>query len=142
MSIGRNAGVLKVRNRRYRAVNYRVRSRASPGEPGKTRLIEVRGGRAEPYLSPKLIIWMRHSEFAKVIRKACDNIWLWDRPGMWNSGLRTGTRWERQSAPRKTAPTARSRELAAHIALLDLLPDAVFARDAYRRISFWSRGAQ
>jgi PAS domain S-box-containing protein len=36
----------------------------------------------------------------------------------------------------------RPRELAAHIALLDLAPDAIFARDAERRITFWSRGAQ
>ena len=33
-------------------------------------------------------------------------------------------------------------ELAAHTALLDLAPDAIFARDAERRITFWSRGAQ
>jgi PAS domain S-box-containing protein len=26
--------------------------------------------------------------------------------------------------------------------LLDLVPDAIFARDAYRRITFWNRGAQ
>ena len=39
-------------------------------------------------------------------------------------------------------PTARSRELAAHIALLDLVPDAIFARDADRRITFWNHGAQ
>jgi two-component system, cell cycle sensor histidine kinase and response regulator CckA len=37
---------------------------------------------------------------------------------------------------------ARPRELAAHIALLDLAPDAIFARDAERRITFWNRGAQ
>jgi PAS domain S-box-containing protein len=37
---------------------------------------------------------------------------------------------------------ARPRELAAHIALLDLAPDAIFARDAQRRITFWNRGAQ
>jgi PAS domain S-box-containing protein len=37
---------------------------------------------------------------------------------------------------------ARPRELAAHIALLDLAPDAIFARDADRRITFWNRGAQ
>jgi PAS domain S-box-containing protein len=39
-------------------------------------------------------------------------------------------------------PRARSRELAAHTALLDLAPDAIFARDAERRITFWNRGAQ
>jgi PAS domain S-box-containing protein len=38
--------------------------------------------------------------------------------------------------------TTRSRELAAHIALLDLAPDAIFARDADRRITFWNRGAE
>ena len=37
---------------------------------------------------------------------------------------------------------ARSRELAAHRALLDLAPDAIFARDVDRRITFWNRGAQ
>ncbi len=39
-------------------------------------------------------------------------------------------------------PTARSRQLAAHTALLDLVPDAIFALDADRRIAFWNRGAQ
>jgi PAS domain S-box-containing protein len=39
-------------------------------------------------------------------------------------------------------PTARSRQLAAHTALLDLAPDAIFALDADRRITFWNRGAQ
>ena len=33
-------------------------------------------------------------------------------------------------------------EPAAHAALLDLAPDAIFARDADRRITFWNRGAQ
>jgi PAS domain S-box-containing protein len=37
---------------------------------------------------------------------------------------------------------ARERVLAAHTALLDLAPDAIFARDAQRRITFWNRGAQ
>ncbi|MGH2910857.1 MAG: PAS domain S-box protein [Solirubrobacteraceae bacterium] len=37
---------------------------------------------------------------------------------------------------------ARPRDLAAHIALLDLAPDAIFARDVERRITFWNRGAQ
>jgi PAS domain S-box-containing protein len=33
-------------------------------------------------------------------------------------------------------------ELVAQTALLDLAPDAIFARDATRRITFWNRGAQ
>jgi hypothetical protein len=37
---------------------------------------------------------------------------------------------------------ARERVLAAHTALLDLVPDAIFARDAQRRITFWNQGAQ
>jgi PAS domain S-box-containing protein len=37
---------------------------------------------------------------------------------------------------------ARPRELAAHVALLDLAPDAIFARDVGRRITFWNRGAE
>jgi PAS domain S-box-containing protein len=39
-------------------------------------------------------------------------------------------------------PMARSRQLAAHTALLNLAPDAIFALDADRRITFWNRGAQ
>ncbi|HEV3321237.1 MAG TPA: PAS domain S-box protein [Solirubrobacteraceae bacterium] len=42
----------------------------------------------------------------------------------------------------EAGPTARSRQLAAHTALLDLTPDAIFALDADRRITFWNRGAQ
>jgi PAS domain S-box-containing protein len=42
----------------------------------------------------------------------------------------------------ETEPAARSRELAAHTALLDLAPDAIFARGAERRITFWNHGAQ
>jgi PAS domain S-box-containing protein len=63
---------------------------------------------------------------------------------MWNSGLRSRDRGTRQAvaAAEKTEPGARSRELAAHTALLDLAPDAIFARDADRRITFWNRGAQ
>src|SRR5579862_8061454 len=33
-------------------------------------------------------------------------------------------------------------DLAAHIGLLDLAADAIFACDAERRITFWNRGAQ
>ncbi len=61
---------------------------------------------------------------------------------MWNSGSQTrGRRVYRSTVP-AIDPTARSRELAAHIALLDLAPDAIFARDVDRRITFWNRGAQ
>ena len=48
----------------------------------------------------------------------------------------------RHSAATEAEPTARSRQLAAHTALLDLTPDAIFALDADRRITFWNRGAQ
>jgi PAS domain S-box-containing protein len=41
-----------------------------------------------------------------------------------------------------TEPMSGSRELAAHTALLDLTPDAIFARNADRQITFWNRGAQ
>jgi two-component system, cell cycle sensor histidine kinase and response regulator CckA len=62
---------------------------------------------------------------------------------MWNSGLKSRGRGRaRRVAVVETEPGARSRELAAHTALLDLAPDAIFARDAHRRITFWSRGAQ
>jgi PAS domain S-box-containing protein len=44
--------------------------------------------------------------------------------------------------PTEIESTARSRELAAHTALLDLAPDAIFARDQDRRITFWNRGAE
>jgi PAS domain S-box-containing protein len=39
-------------------------------------------------------------------------------------------------------PVNPSTELASHTALLDLAPDAIFARDARRRITFWNRGAE
>ena len=48
----------------------------------------------------------------------------------------------RHSTATEAEPTARSRQLAAHTALLDLTPDAIFALDADRRITFWNRGAQ
>ncbi len=60
---------------------------------------------------------------------------------MWNSGLKSRGREGTQRVA-ATGPDARSRELAAHTALLDLAPDAIFARDAERRITFWNRGAQ
>ncbi len=46
------------------------------------------------------------------------------------------------SAPSEAGLTARAPELAAHTALLDLAPDAIFARDSDRRITFWNRGAE
>jgi two-component system, cell cycle sensor histidine kinase and response regulator CckA len=61
---------------------------------------------------------------------------------MWNSGLKTRARREYRPTAAETELIARPRELAAHIALLDLAPDAIFARDAERRITFWNRGAQ
>lgn len=61
---------------------------------------------------------------------------------MWNAGLKTrGRRGYRPTAV-ETGLLARPRDLTAHIALLDLAPDAIFARDAERRITFWNRGAQ
>jgi PAS domain S-box-containing protein len=48
----------------------------------------------------------------------------------------------RHGVTTEAGPTARSRQLAAHTALLDLTPDAIFALDADRRITFWNRGAQ
>ncbi len=48
----------------------------------------------------------------------------------------------RHGVATEAEPTARSRQLAAHTALLDLTPDAIFALDADRRITFWNRGAQ
>jgi PAS domain S-box-containing protein len=45
-------------------------------------------------------------------------------------------------AVRGSEPLTRTSELAAHTALLDLAPDAIFSRDAQRRITFWNRGAQ
>ena len=61
---------------------------------------------------------------------------------MWNSGLDSRGQPERDFPASEIEPTARSRELAAHIALLDLAPDAIFARDVNRRITIWNRGAQ
>jgi PAS domain S-box-containing protein len=62
---------------------------------------------------------------------------------MWNSGLKSSARGQtRRTAAVEIRPDTRSRELAAHTALLDLAPDAIFARDAERRITFWNRGAQ
>jgi PAS domain S-box-containing protein len=62
---------------------------------------------------------------------------------MWNSGLKSRSRGAaRHAAAAQAVPGARSRELAAHTALLDLARDAIFARDAQRRITFWNRGAQ
>jgi two-component system, cell cycle sensor histidine kinase and response regulator CckA len=61
---------------------------------------------------------------------------------MWNSGLQHKGQLGRYPAPADAEFTARSRELAAHTALLDLAPDAIFARDADRRIVFWNHGAQ
>jgi two-component system, cell cycle sensor histidine kinase and response regulator CckA len=60
---------------------------------------------------------------------------------MRNSALRQESDQE-GSTEVDTESTARSRELSAHTALLDLAPDAIFARDAERRITFWNRGAQ
>ncbi len=60
---------------------------------------------------------------------------------MWNAGLKEGCLTHRE-ATAGTQPTARSKELAAHVALLDLAPDAIFARDVDRRITFWNHGAQ
>jgi PAS domain-containing protein len=61
---------------------------------------------------------------------------------MWNSGLKARGQRERRPTAAESEPTARSWELAAHIALLDLASDAIFARDVDRRITFWNRGAQ
>jgi two-component system, cell cycle sensor histidine kinase and response regulator CckA len=61
---------------------------------------------------------------------------------MWNSGLKIRGRREYRPIAVETEPSARPRDLAAHIALLDLAPDAIFARDVDRRITFWNRGAQ
>jgi two-component system cell cycle sensor histidine kinase/response regulator CckA len=61
---------------------------------------------------------------------------------MWNSRLERRGPAARRSVVARTEPRARSQELAAHTALLDLAPDAIFARDAERRIVFWNRGAQ
>jgi PAS domain S-box-containing protein len=61
---------------------------------------------------------------------------------MWNAGPDTRGRRAYHPNTAATQPTARSQELAAHIALLDLAPDAIFARGVDRRITFWNRGAQ
>jgi two-component system, cell cycle sensor histidine kinase and response regulator CckA len=59
---------------------------------------------------------------------------------MRNSSLRRYSGREQRSARLAFAPA--TGEVAAHTALLDLAPDAIFARDAERRITFWNRGAQ
>jgi PAS domain S-box-containing protein len=59
---------------------------------------------------------------------------------MRNSGVRRDSQKEQRSAPSAFVPAAGN--LAAQKALLDLVPDAIFARDAARRITFWNRGAQ
>jgi len=61
---------------------------------------------------------------------------------MWNAGHKEGRRLARRGVVIETETTARSPELAAHRALLDLAPDAIFARDVERRITFWNCGAQ
>jgi PAS domain S-box-containing protein len=61
---------------------------------------------------------------------------------MWNLSLKTRGRLEYRPTAAETELMARPRELATHIALLDLAPDAIFACDADRRITFWNRGAQ
>jgi PAS domain S-box-containing protein len=61
---------------------------------------------------------------------------------MWNAGHKEGRRLACRGVVIETETTARSPELAAHRALLDLAPDAIFARDVERRITFWNRGAQ
>jgi PAS domain S-box-containing protein len=65
---------------------------------------------------------------------------MWNGSGIRNSGLMVEGQGERSTA--EAERTARSRELAAHIALLDLAPDAIFARNARGEITFWSHGAQ
>jgi PAS domain S-box-containing protein len=60
---------------------------------------------------------------------------------MRNSGLRRSSRRTWRSVP-EVAFAPPSSDVAAHRALLDLAPDAIFARDRERRITFWSRGAQ
>src|ERR1700759_4651185 len=59
---------------------------------------------------------------------------------MWNSALRSGRK--RRQGSDGTVRTPTPDEIAARTALLDLAPDAIFARDANRRITFWNRGAE
>src|SRR5579863_4911104 len=66
----------------------------------------------------------------------------WKRPGMWNSAPKTRGRGAYRPTAVETELMARPRELASHIALLDLAPDAIFVRGVDRRITFWNRGAQ
>ena len=48
----------------------------------------------------------------------------------------------RREGARCRREMSRATEFASQAALLDLVPDAIFARDASRRITFWSRGAE
>ena len=59
---------------------------------------------------------------------------------MWNADLEGGEQRGRYLAGAVFDAAAPSRELATR--LLDLVPDAIFARDADRRITFWNHGAQ
>ncbi len=58
---------------------------------------------------------------------------------MWNSALSSRRRGRGSYGAVRTLPPD---EIAARTALLDLAPDAIFARDADRRITFWNRGAE
>ena len=60
---------------------------------------------------------------------------------MWILSIQPKERGRRPSACQQDA-WAEARERTAHTALLDLAPDAIFARDADRRITFWNRGAE
>jgi len=60
---------------------------------------------------------------------------------MRNSGPRKSSQRTWRSVP-EVAFAPSPPDAAAHRALLDLAPDAIFAQDGERRITFWSRGAQ